>query len=65
MGQTLVTASDEEPVYSDGKGNFSLERNDVFQMAAEFVKMLRGDDAEAYRAKASQQLGIELQYEKY
>ena len=52
-----------EAVYSDGNGNFSLEQNDVFCVAAEFVKLLPGDDAEEYRKKASRQLGIELQYE--
>jgi hypothetical protein len=64
MGKILITASGD-PVYSDGKGNFSLEQNPVFRMAAEFVKMLPGDDAEEYRKRASQQLGIELQYERY
>lgn len=63
MGKILITASGD-PVYSDGKGNFSLERNDLFRVAAEFVKMLPGDDAEKYRKRASEQLGIELQYDK-
>ena len=62
MGRILVTAGGD-PVYSDGKGNFSLEQSNVFTVAAEFVKMLPGDDAEKYRKRASEQLGIEVQYD--
>jgi hypothetical protein len=60
-GIFLVTVNGE-PVYSDGKGNFSKEKNETFKIAAVFVKMSPGDEAEAYRKKASQVLGVELQY---
>jgi hypothetical protein len=60
-GIFLVTV-DGDPVYSDGKGNFSKEKNETFKLAAAFVKMSPGDDAEGYRKKASEQLGVELQY---
>ena len=62
MGIILTTVAGD-PVYPDGKGNFSLEQNEIFHMAAAFVKILPGDDAEAYRKKASEQLGVELKYE--
>ena len=61
MGIFLVTVNGD-PVYSDGKGNFSKERNEAFKLAAAFVKMSPRDDAEAYRKKASEILGVELQY---
>jgi hypothetical protein len=62
IGRLLETA-EGKTVYSDGKGNFSLERDDVFNVAAEFVKMLPGDDAEKYRKRVSKQLGVEVRYE--
>jgi hypothetical protein len=52
-------------VFWDGKGNFSLEKNDDFYMAAHFQKVLPGDDPEAFRQKAAEQLGIDVQYEEY
>ncbi|MBV8216276.1 MAG: hypothetical protein JOZ08_23920 [Verrucomicrobia bacterium] len=61
MGIFLVTV-DGKPIYSDGKGNFSKEKNETFKIAAAFIKVSPGDDAEAYRKKVSEQLGVELQY---
>jgi hypothetical protein len=61
MGIFLVTVNGD-PVYSDGKGNFSKEKNESCKIAAAFVKISPGDDAEAYRKKASEVLGVELQY---
>jgi hypothetical protein len=61
MGIFLATV-DGKPVYSDGKGNFSREKNETFKIAAAFAQVSPGDNAEAYRAKASEQLGVELQY---
>jgi hypothetical protein len=52
-------------VFWDGKGNFSLEKNDDFSMAAHFQKVLPGDDPEAFRQKAAEQPGIDVQYEEY
>jgi hypothetical protein len=34
-------------------------------MAAHFQKVLPGDDPEAFRQKAAEQLGIDVQYEEY
>ena len=61
MGIFLATV-DGKHVYSDGKGNFSKEKSETFKIAAAFVQVSPGDDAEAYRKKASEQLGVELQY---
>jgi hypothetical protein len=57
MGIFLVTVNGD-PVYSDGKGNFSKEKNEIFEIAAAFVKMSPGDDAEAYRKKASEAIAL-------
>jgi hypothetical protein len=61
MGIFLATV-DGHPDYSDGKGNFSKEKNETFKIAAAFAQVSPGEDAEAYRKKASEQLGVELQY---
>jgi hypothetical protein len=60
----LVTA-EGQPVFWDGKGNFSLEKNDDFSMAARFQKVLPDDDSEAFRQTAAKQLGTDVQYEEY
>jgi hypothetical protein len=61
----ILITPEGHPVFWDGKGNFSLEKNDDFSMAAHFQKVLPGDDPEAFRQKAAEQLGIDVQYEEY
>jgi hypothetical protein len=61
VGIFLATV-DGHPVYSDGKGNFSKDKNEAFKLAAGFTQVSPGDDAEAYRKNASEQLGVELRY---
>jgi hypothetical protein len=61
----ILITSEGQPVFWDGKGSFSLERDDTFYMAAHFQKVLPGDDPEAFRQKAAEQLGIDVQYEEY
>jgi hypothetical protein len=61
----ILITPEGQPVFWDGKGNFSLEKNDDFYMAAHFQKVLPGDDPETFRQKAAEQLGIDVQYEEY
>ena len=61
----ILITKEGQPVFWDGKGNFSLEKNDDFYMAAHFQKVLPGDDPEAFRQKAPEQLGLDVQYEEY
>jgi hypothetical protein len=56
----ILITPERQPVFLDGKGNFRLEKNDDFSMAAYFQKMLPGDDPEAFRQKAAEQLGIDV-----
>ena len=65
VADRLGRSPEGQPVFWDGKGNFSLEKNDDFSMAAHFQKVLPGDDPEAFRQKAAEQLGIDVQYEEY
>jgi len=61
----ILITPEGHPVFWDGKGNFSLEKNGDFSMAAHFQKVLPGDDPEVFRQKAAEQLGIDVQYEEY
>ena len=61
----ILVTPEGQPVFWDGKRNFSLVKNDEFYMAAHFHKVLLDDDSEAFRQKAAEQLGIDVQYEEY
>jgi len=61
----ILITPDGQPVFWDGKGNFSLEKNDDFDMAAQFQKVLPSDHPEVFRQKAAEQLGLDVQYEEY
>lgn len=61
----ILITPDGQPVFWDGKGNFSLEKNDDFHMAAHFQKVLPGDDPEVFRQTPAERLGIVVQYEEY
>ncbi|MBV8099745.1 MAG: hypothetical protein JOZ31_11355 [Verrucomicrobia bacterium] len=61
----ILVTPEGQPVFWDGKGNFSLEKNDHFYMAAHFQRVLPDDDSESFRQKAAEQLEIDIQYKEY
>ena len=61
----ILVTPEGRPVFWDGKGNFSLEKNDDFYMGAHFQKVFPGGDPEAFRQKEAERLGIDVQYEEY
>jgi hypothetical protein len=61
----ILVTPEGQPVFWDGNGNFSLEKNDDFSRTAHFQRVLPDDDSEVFRQKAAEQFGIDVQYEEY